>query len=452
MRKHVCDYCIARAVGTVCRHGRNPRGIMTLSGFLASSCIKFITVIEPRVAACRAFKQQHLDTKSIQKINIITGCAEQELPKMSGEFDLIFTSPPYFNCERYPFTSGDAAQAWQTFTSAEDFNSGFIVPFLYESARLLSKNGILALNIDDSVAHSGLCDFVLQYSQTIELHLVGTIGLRKATNTCEPIFIFCRSDNVAWAKSKLFVSISGPDSGVPQIEQHGEITVVRDDKIEGGTKHRGISAYVHSHMQNKYEFVYDSPRTGYAQLALALACKDLGRKATIFVPHAPVKGLHPLTAEAQRLGANIKPIRVASFNNLRPLAKRYCDENSNRHLLPFGADDPAVISAITKAAISINMHPPPTEIWTVISSGVLSRALQAAWPQARVYGISVGHATDERQRGRAVLIDSGYKKFGNECRIKDRPPFPSSLTYDAKAWKIVKERAAAGAVFWNVGS
>ena len=29
MRRHVSVHCIARAVGTVCRHGRNPRGIMT---------------------------------------------------------------------------------------------------------------------------------------------------------------------------------------------------------------------------------------------------------------------------------------------------------------------------------------------------------------------------------------------------------------------------------------
>ena len=45
-----------------------------------------------------------------------------------------------------------------------------------------------------------------------------------------------------------------------------------------------------------------SPREGYAQLSLAYACHDLGKKATVTVP----KGKHNwLTTEAIRLGCNI---------------------------------------------------------------------------------------------------------------------------------------------------
>ena len=32
------------------------------------------------------------------------------------------------------------------------------------------------------------------------------------------------------------------------------------------------------------EWVYASPREGYAQLSLAYACHDLGKKATVTVP------------------------------------------------------------------------------------------------------------------------------------------------------------------------
>ena len=34
----------------------------------------------------------------------------------------------------------------------------------------------------------------------------------------------------------------------------------------------------------------------------------------------------------------------------------------------------------------------------------------------------------------------------------DKPPFPSAPTYDAKAWKFIKEHASRGALFWNVGA
>jgi hypothetical protein len=52
--------------------------------------------------------------------------------------------------------------------------------------------------------------------------------------------------------------------------------------------------------------------------------------------------------------------------------------------------------------------------------------------------------------GRAETFRSKYK-FQQECKKDERPPFPSSLTYDSKAWTFIKEHASKGALFWNVG-
>ena len=43
------------------------------------------------------------------------------------------------------------------------------------------------------------------------------------------------------------------------------------------------------------------------------------------------------------------------------------------------------------------------------------------------------------------------KKFMQEVKEEDKPPFPSVPTYDAKAWAIMKKYAKKGALFWNVG-
>ena len=40
-------------------------------------------------------------------------------------------------------------------------------------------------------------------------------------------------------------------------------------------------------------------------------------------------------------------------------------------LIPFGGDHPIIIEAMTRTALSIGIN--PKEIWTVMSSGVLSR-------------------------------------------------------------------------------
>ena len=48
------------------------------------------------------------------------------------------------------------------------------------------------------------------------------------------------------------------------------------------------------------------------------------------------------------------------------------------------------------------------------------------------------------------MFESDYK-FHQDCKKPERPPFPSSLTYDSKAWTFIKEHASDGALFWNVG-
>ena len=229
----------------------------------------------------------------------------------------------------------------------------------------------------------------------------------------------------------------------PIVREHEGIQVVRDDLIEGGTKRRAFYTYVKSRPKT-YEFVYASPRQGYAQLSLAYACKDLGRKATVTVP----KGKrYWLTDEAEELGAKIIEVPMGFLTNIQAKAKKYCLEHG-AHLIPFGGDHPIIIEAMRQTALSLDIT--PTEIWTVMSSGVLSRGLQGAFPNAKVYGVRIGHNTTDRERGRAETFKSKYK-FHQECKENERPPFQSSLTYDSKAWTFIKEHASDGALFWNVG-
>lgn len=229
----------------------------------------------------------------------------------------------------------------------------------------------------------------------------------------------------------------------PIIEEFDGIKVVRDDLLDGGTKRRAFTKYVAS-LPNVQEFVYASPRQGYAQLSLAYACKDLNRRCTVTVP----KGKrYWLTDEAEKLGANIIEVPMGYLSNIQHKAKVYCEETES-HLIPFGGDHPIIIQAMTETALSLNIN--PTEVWTVMSSGVLSRGLQQAWPDAKVYGVQIGHNTTEEEMGRAETFRSKYE-FQQECKKDERPPFPSSLTYDSKAWTFIKEHATKGALFWNVG-
>ena len=163
----------------------------------------------------------------------------------------------------------------------------------------------------------------------------------------------------------------------PVIKEYDGIKVVRDDLLDGGTKRRAFTVYVKSKPEID-EFVYASPRQGYAQLSLAFACKDLGKKCTVTIPQGE---RYWLSDAAEELGANIIEVPMGYLTNIQSKAKKYCFDNG-AHLIPFGGDHPVIIEAMRQTALSLDVN--PKEIWTVMSSGVLSRGLQAAWPDAKV--------------------------------------------------------------------
>lgn len=221
----------------------------------------------------------------------------------------------------------------------------------------------------------------------------------------------------------------------PIIRPCGKILVVRDDLLPGGTKRRVIGPL----LEDCQEAVYAGPRYGYAQIALAHACRDRGKQATVFV--ADSKELHQRSLEAQEAGALVVKVPAGYLNVVRRTAQEYCVRHGAK-LLPFGMDDPAVIEGIAGLARGMNIN--PVEVWTVAGTGVLTRGLQLAWPAAQFLAVQIGQTPDI---GKAYLWKAP-EAFEKEAGIK--PPFPSCPQYDAKAWRFIQQYASKGALFWNV--
>lgn len=215
--------------------------------------------------------------------------------------------------------------------------------------------------------------------------------------------------------------------------------VVRDDRVDGGTKRRALARTLPS--IPAHEIVYASPAYGFAQIALALAAAEAGKKATIFV--AKRKEWHPRTRAAAAAGATIIDVPNGYLTNVQAKAREYAAEHG-AHYIEFGADDPAFIGAL--AEIARETGETPSEVWTVAGSGVLTRALQQAWPDAKFHAVQIGADPDV---GRATLWKAP-EKF--EQPAKAPPPFPSCGEYDAKAWAFMVKHASPGALLWNVAS
>jgi hypothetical protein len=144
---------LARAV--ISRYSRSGACVVDFSAGFGGRLVGCLTLnreyigIEPSpkqvsglTANVRAVKKL-LPASSTAKI--LKGCAEDVLPRLpSGSADLVFSSPPYFDWERY---SDCSTQSFVRYPSYDAWLAGFLGPCIEQSNRILTRRGRLVLNV-----------------------------------------------------------------------------------------------------------------------------------------------------------------------------------------------------------------------------------------------------------------------------------------------------------------
>lgn len=126
------------------------------------------------------------------------GCAEDVMPTLSQDaYDLIFTSPPYFDVEKY---STNPDQSYKKFDTYEKWRQGFLKPLVQNSSRLIHSRGHIILNVKN-YKNMKIADDVLELASSAGLTLKTTHHMRLSNSEfnrrkhelkfhTEPIFVF----------------------------------------------------------------------------------------------------------------------------------------------------------------------------------------------------------------------------------------------------------------------
>lgn len=125
-----------------------------------------------------------------------TGCAEDIMPTLSKKsYDLIFTSPPFFNTEQY---SNEKSQSWVRYPKYDEWRDKFLKVIINYS-QLLLRGGYLILNVKN-YKNAPIADDTVSITTEHGFHLVKTYHMRlpnidyqlskeRVWHT-EPIFVF----------------------------------------------------------------------------------------------------------------------------------------------------------------------------------------------------------------------------------------------------------------------
>jgi hypothetical protein len=248
----------------------------------------------------------------------------------------------------------------------------------------------------------------------------------------------------------------------------GQVHVVRDDLLTGGTKQRAAVPYLQDlSLEGHREIVYASPFAGFAQVALASSARHLGLACTLFCERdqgVPLQSgetgpPHAFTQLAKSLGAKI--ILAPNLGKAELLAEAHAREQPGAFRVPLGCNAPSFRKYL-KAEISKQWQlvldgvgATPRTLWLPVGSGTLANAFRDIVPlETAVRGVDVRVLDPEDSRlqllsGRpGVRMQPATEPFDRPAIAP--PPLPSNAHYDAKLWAFVVAEGQDGDVWWNV--
>lgn len=160
-----------------------------LFGFLASNCTKYIGT-EPAKETFKGLQQLKKDFnyKDVELLNI---GSEVYNPKKNS-LDLCFTSPPYFDTEKY---SNDKEQSYIKYNTKDKWLIGFYKKTMQNCFNGLKNNGYMIINIADTPKLKWIEKQTLILAKELGFELIDTLKLELSSISgkgakYEPIFVF----------------------------------------------------------------------------------------------------------------------------------------------------------------------------------------------------------------------------------------------------------------------
>lgn len=236
---------------------------------------------------------------------------------------------------------------------------------------------------------------------------------------------------------------------LPLVHRSALKTVIDDSWTGIGTKGRWADLLVSQVAED--ELVYVQPRCGWAGISLSALAQRYGKKLTLFMPASAKASEHQLVCIER--GASPIFVRIAAMPNLNAIARAYALERG-AYFIPFGLDHPTVVAAGVSSTLRLSRELliDPLTVWSVISTGVLTRTLQIAWPNAKFHGVAVARNLHDGEVGSAQAM-SYHKSFTQPADLKQAflagNTIDSAVNYDMKGLEYFLQSDDFG-LFWNV--
>jgi len=153
-----------------------------LCGFYATPTTESYIGIDPNTKVYNNYFKQADFYKTLTKEKKVTlyNSPAEDVKLDANIVDTVFTSPPYFNTEKY---SNEETQSYKRYKTTDNWLNGFMIPTLDMCWKALKEGGHLIINISDSAqggVQKRVCDSMNDYIKSLGGTYLDGLGMRMA--------------------------------------------------------------------------------------------------------------------------------------------------------------------------------------------------------------------------------------------------------------------------------
>jgi len=367
-----------------------------------------------------------LAKNSKNNYNIITDGFENVILKQ--QYDMMFSSPPYFNIEHY---SSDNTQSYKKYSNLNKWLKNFMYVSIDKIWFHLINGGFLILVINDIKINNTL----YSYTNSILKYILNKQNVKfinmlkyKTKLTIQPIWCFQKVNPI------YNNIIDKPFFIKPVLYNNKKFNIIREDYLIGGSKQRIILDIIDT-IKEKNLF-YRGPVNGYAQIALAYGCFIKNKKCHLILNKQYNNKHYIITKIAKIFNAIIYEIpkpqnKEKEKEDIQKILNNYTDN----YIFTLGFYNPLAIKTYKKSLEKLKEIVYPKRLWITASSGTIVDSLLEIFPKTIFNVIFIGDIRKDYYNHPKINVYRSKLPFRTKTKII--PPYTTELSYDGKIWEFV---------------
>ena len=361
-----------------------------------------------------------------------------------NDFDLVYTSPPYYDYEKYTSVEG---QSHLSYKLEDEWYTNFLQVSVKKAINLLKYDGHMVLYISQERGKTYMEKF-LQWIITLpDIYYLGCINYADSKlRSPHPIFIYKKSKKVPHI-------LYNPK---PDIKIINDYNVILDNKIVGGTKVRAGLSIIRKILKNNKikQLIYLGAANGYAPVAISYCLYLLKRndiKLIIVaqkIANSEINKLHELTNFYHPNTEFV--LKEGTMKDLYSIADSYNLESD--YIIPFGFNFKEYKKILYKKLYKhLNKYVDVIKrMWIIVGSGTILYVLQKILTKTHFLGVQVGRDLKDDEiydKTRLELFKSSLKMY---TPYENDVPYNTVSSYDAKVWEYIDKQGLKEDYVWNV--